>query len=205
VTASENTTARYAWIAVALVAALALLAGGAALGVALSGRDDEPAAAAAPPAPATTPPSSTAAVPVSPTTIPAPSSTSTTDDPPSGPAVPAVEAGDPVPPAADDGADPADDAAPPEPDAAPPAPTIFVFAVSHPINCAGGGPTVHVTWESTNAVLVELAIGGGAFTPTPSLNGTLPASPPCAGPVGICARARNADGVVALQCTQANL
>jgi hypothetical protein len=80
-----------------------------------------------------------------------------------------------------------------------------MFAVSHPINCAGGGPTLHITWESTNTVLVELAIGGGAFTPTASLNGTVPVAQPCAGPVGICARARNAVGVIALQCTQANL
>ncbi len=108
-----------------------------------------------------------------------------------------------APPAADGVDDP--DVVPPDPEPAPPAPTVFVFAVSHPINCAGGGPTLNVTWESTNAVSVELAIGGGAFTPTATLNGTVPVAQPCVGPVGICARARNAVGVIALECTQANL
>jgi hypothetical protein len=198
---------RSAWIAVALMAALALVAGGVAVGVALSGRDDQPAAAA-PPAPATaTAAPSTTVVPLAPTSTTAagPPTTAGAPDPARAPDAPAVDAADPAPPAAGDGPDAGDDAAPPAPDDPPPAPTIFVFAVSHPINCAGGGPTLHVTWESTNAVLVELAIGGGAFTPTVSLSGTVPASPPCAGPIGICARARNAAGVVALQCAQANL
>jgi hypothetical protein len=94
----------------------------------------------------------------------------------------------------DEGAASADaaEAAPAEPAAEPPPaepapvlPTVQLSLNAIPLGCAGVGPTLKVTWSTTNAAVVALSVDGGGAAPTLSLNGSQLLDVDCGRPIAV--------------------